>query len=124
VTLNITDRDVGTTSPSGLPFGRRFAWWAAAWALALAVTSMLVAGNPLAIPLLPAFPAGLFFTEKIAAPGLLIGWAAYAAWSVWLVSTPDVRWYRRLFVIFVAVLLVNVFGCQHVAKQVHYEGIL
>lgn len=124
MTLDITGRGANSTDPAGLSFGWRFTWVAAAWSLALVVTSQLAFGDPLLVLVLPAFPAGLFFDKRATRPELLIGWTAYAVLSVWLLSTPEPRRYRRLLVLLVAVLLVNVVGCQYAVRHYHFEGIL
>ena len=107
------------TEPGALSVRGRLLCVAAAFAVAVLLTALLVFPHPLIVGLIPLFPEGLFFfaPRKAMLLTLVIGWAVYFALVFFLLKTASSRTFALLFVVLCACLAVNVGGCKHIADN-------
>jgi hypothetical protein len=105
------------------PVHSRVMYWLLGWAFGLSVTAILVFNEvgPLLPLFVPFFPDGLFYPVLGSARGaelrLPLGWATYIVLSVILLRTRTRSRYVKLWTLFVALLLLNAYGCVEVLAR-------
>ncbi len=103
-----------------MPLRTRLTNWAIAWAVALALTWLIVFPAPMGVVFLPQFAAGLFvFLPN--GPALVIGWATYLILTVLLLRSRSRARYRMLLVVLCVLFAVNIAGCKHIVRNTHFQ---
>ena len=103
-----------------MPLRTRLAYWATAWAIALALTWLIVFPAPMGVVFLPQFAAGLFIFLP-SGPALAAGWTTYLLLTVVLLRSRSRARYRMLLVVLCVLFAVNIPGCKHMVSHTHFQ---